>query len=117
MTGDSQAGFCARLLRVLADHTRLRVVRMLLDGERRAGEIGRRLGIEKTLLSHHLRVLREAGVVVGRRVGKSVVYSLAPAMRTTAQRAAIDLGCCRLQFDQDGTPAGTSAAKREGTAQ
>ena len=83
MTASFSADSCARMLRVLADQTRLQVVRALLGGDLCVGEINRRVGIEKSLLSHHLRVLREAGVVVGRRAGKSVVYSLAPAVRTS----------------------------------
>jgi DNA-binding transcriptional ArsR family regulator len=51
----------ARLLKVLADASRLAMVRQWLDGAKHVGEINEALGLEQTLRSHHLRVLREAG--------------------------------------------------------
>jgi len=62
----------------LGDETRLAVVQALLDGPRNVGEINTRLKLEQSLLSHHLQVLRRAGVVVSERDGKAVRYRLAP---------------------------------------
>ncbi len=89
---------CAELLKVLADETRLAVLRQLMDGPRHVGEINEPLGLEQSLLSHHLRVLREAGLVVAERDGKAVLYSLAPRFRAPRRRGALDLGCCLLSF-------------------
>jgi ArsR family transcriptional regulator, nickel/cobalt-responsive transcriptional repressor len=94
------AGYCARWLRVLADETRLAVVQELLDGPRHVGEINTQLNVEQSLLSHHLQVLRRAGLVVSERVGKAVRYRLAPAIRKTAAADAIQLGCCQISFDR-----------------
>lgn len=90
---------CASLLKALADETRLGVVRQLLGGARQAGEIQRALGIEQSLLSHHLRHLRLAGIVVAERDGKGVRYSLAPEVDRQRRGGVLDLGCCRLSFD------------------
>ncbi|GIW99914.1 MAG: transcriptional regulator [Pirellulaceae bacterium] len=92
--GDS----CASLLKVLADQTRLAVVQSLLEGPQRVSELNRHLNVEPTLLSHHLRVLREAGLVETERDGKSIVYSLSQSMRGQTRGAAIDLGCCLISF-------------------
>ena len=89
---------CADLLKLLADETRLAVVRQLLDGPRHVGAINEALGLEQSLLSHHLKVLREAGLVESQRDGKAVLYSLAPQFRGSTRGTAIDLGCCRLSF-------------------
>jgi len=89
---------CAELLKVLADETRLAVLRQLLDGPRHVGEINEPLGLEQSLLSHHLRVLRDAGLVEAERDGKAVLYSLAPRFRARRRGAALDLGCCLLSF-------------------
>jgi ArsR family transcriptional regulator len=93
--GDS----CAVLLKVLADGTRLAVLRLLMDGPRHVGELNQQLQLEQSLLSHHLRVLREHKLVVARRDGKAVLYHLAPGARVAADREGIDLGCCRLTFE------------------
>jgi ArsR family transcriptional regulator len=86
-------------LKVLAEETRLEVMRLLSEGARHAGELQHRLGIEQSLLSHHLRVLREAGLVEAERDGKAVLYRIAPAVRVERGSDAIHLGCCVLAFE------------------
>jgi ArsR family transcriptional regulator len=93
------ANSCAKMLKVLADDVRLAVVEQLLDGPKHVGEINEQLGVEQTLLSHHLRVLREAGIVKAQRDGKSVLYRLSPAVESARRGKAIDLGCCLISFD------------------
>ncbi len=92
-----QSPSCASLLKVLADHTRLAVVQQLLSGPKHVGEINRHLQIEQSLLSHHLKILRDAGFVTAKRDGKQVLYSLAKPFQD--QPPAIDLGCCSISFD------------------
>jgi ArsR family transcriptional regulator len=93
------ATFCASLLKTLADETRLHVVRQLMDGPRCVGDLNEALGIEQSLLSHHLRVLREAGILTSERDGKRVLYRLAPGVERARSARAIDLGCCLISFD------------------
>ncbi|MGH8615724.1 MAG: ArsR/SmtB family transcription factor [Gammaproteobacteria bacterium] len=88
---------CADKLKVLADPTRLHVVRELMSGPKSVGELNEQVAIEQSLLSHHLKVLRAAGVVQTQRAGKSVRYSLAPEV-AAAPDGALNLGCCRLDF-------------------
>jgi ArsR family transcriptional regulator len=90
---------CAEKLKVVADPTRLSVLEILLEGPKRVGEINALLGIEQTLLSHHLKVLREAGLVEAARAGKAVVYRLAQHVEVAHTGRALNLGCCRLSFD------------------
>ncbi len=89
---------CADKLKVLGDSTRLAVVESLMAGPRRVGELGELLDVEQSLLSHHLRVLREMGLLEARRDGKAVVYALAPGVEAAATRT-LDLGCCQLSFE------------------
>jgi ArsR family transcriptional regulator len=84
----------------LADETRLAVVQELLDGPRHVGEINTHLHVEQSLLSHHLQVLRRAGVVISERDGKAVRYRLAPAIQKAPTADAIQLGCCLIAFDR-----------------
>ncbi|MCH9648975.1 MAG: metalloregulator ArsR/SmtB family transcription factor [Deltaproteobacteria bacterium] len=96
---NDESSDCAERLRVLADRTRLEVVRLLFTGAKHVGELNESLAIDQSLLSHHLRVLREAGLVIGERDGKAVLYRLAPGVRVKAGQEAIHLGCCSLSFD------------------
>jgi ArsR family transcriptional regulator len=57
------------------------------------------LRVEQSLLSHHLRSLRDAGIVTSRRDGKAVLYSLSPKFRCATTQKAIDLGCCKISFE------------------
>ncbi|MBD0269509.1 MAG: winged helix-turn-helix transcriptional regulator [Cyanobacteria bacterium Co-bin8] len=90
--------FCARQLRILADQTRLAVVQMLMEGPKHVGELNRRLDLEQSLLSHHLKVLRREGLVVSSREGKAVLYQLAPGVQIGSAKA-LNLGCCSLSFE------------------
>jgi ArsR family transcriptional regulator len=93
---------CSELLKALADETRLAVVCELMRGERHAGELLVATGVEQSLLSHHLRQLREAGIVESERDGKSVLYRLAPGVECRRRGNVVDLGCCQLAFNKPG---------------
>jgi len=97
-TLDSSAS-CAELLKVLADETRLAVVEQLLERPKHVGELNTAIQVEQSLLSHHLRVLREAGFVYSQRDGKAVLYCLTPRLEAMCEGKSINLGCCRLSFD------------------
>lgn len=94
--------FCADKLKVLADPTRLTVLEALLSGPQHVGQMNERLGLEQSLLSHHLKVLRAAGLVESVRDGKRVRYQLAPEVASNG--GSLDLGCCEIIFRQ--TPSG-----------
>jgi len=66
------------VLQALADEKRLRILDALRGGERCVCELQADLEMRQSLLSHHLRALREAGLVRDRREGRWVHYSLAP---------------------------------------
>jgi ArsR family transcriptional regulator len=85
----------SRRFKILSDQNRLSVLEALLEGPRSVMELRRTLGTEPTLLSHHLRVLREEGLVEAQRSGKSMVYSLAQEVGIPSQKA-LELGCCRI---------------------
>ena len=55
------------LLKALADPNRLRVLDTLMKGVSCNGELNDRLGMPPNLLSHHLRVLKKAGLITSRR--------------------------------------------------
>ncbi|WOQ68911.1 metalloregulator ArsR/SmtB family transcription factor [Microbacterium limosum] len=71
----------AARLAVMADPTRARIVALLRgapDGRALVGHLARDLGLRQPTISHHMRVLREAGVVEREPVGREAWYSLTP---------------------------------------
>lgn len=69
-------------LDILGDPVRRRIVELLADGERSAGEIGEvvtgEFGISQPAVSQHLRVLREAGFATVRPDGSRRLYAVDP---------------------------------------
>jgi ArsR family transcriptional regulator len=63
-------------LKAIADEKRLRVLSLLAGGERCVCELQDELGVGQSLLSHHLRALKDAGLVTDRRAGRWIHYSL-----------------------------------------
>lgn len=89
--------FCVEQLKVLADETRLAVLNILRQGPCHVGEINAQLGLEQSLLSHHLKVLRQAQLVIAERDGKAVLYRLRPEVAGPSPQS-LNLGCCLLCF-------------------
>ena len=66
-------------LEALADPTRRRIVELLSEGERAAGEIASHFRTSRPGVSRHLRVLRDHGLVRVREEGQRRLYSVDPA--------------------------------------
>jgi ArsR family transcriptional regulator, arsenate/arsenite/antimonite-responsive transcriptional repressor len=67
------------LLAALADPVRLSIVRQLADADGIcACDFTDCCDVSQPTISHHLKVLREAGVLVSERRGTNIVYSLSP---------------------------------------
>ncbi len=62
--------------RALADPTRREILRILRDGAKSAGEIGAHFAMTGATVSHHLSVLRQAGLVTDEKRGKNIYYEL-----------------------------------------
>ncbi|MBC2643287.1 MULTISPECIES: helix-turn-helix transcriptional regulator [unclassified Rhodococcus (in: high G+C Gram-positive bacteria)] len=62
----------------LAEPHRRQILDLLREGEQPAGELVKRIELSQPGVSKHLRVLREAGLVVTRAVGKQRLYALRP---------------------------------------
>ncbi len=68
----------ARLFHGLSDQTRLEILDRLRGGERCVCELTDALGAAQSRLSFHLRTLRDAGLIEGRREGRWSYYRIRP---------------------------------------
>ncbi|MGQ5636348.1 MULTISPECIES: ArsR/SmtB family transcription factor [unclassified Streptomyces] len=66
----------ATTLQALATPSRLLILARLREGSLPATELAAEVGMEQSACSHQLRLLRNLGLVLGTRKGRSVVYSL-----------------------------------------
>ena len=96
-TASTVAQDCVHRLKVLADTTRFAVLTLLIDGPSHVHELNAVLEVEQSLLSHHLKILRDNGFVISERDGKAVQYRLADPLISESGRA-LNLGCCTLDL-------------------
>ncbi len=97
--GGFSSDYCSRRLKAIADPTRWDVMAQLIEAPRTVGELNDSLRVDQTLLSHHLRILREEGFVEFTREGKKKRYRLSSDVQLTPSGRGIDLGCCRLELN------------------
>ncbi|WHZ24413.1 MAG: hypothetical protein OJF47_003525 [Nitrospira sp.] len=96
-------GECADLLRALGDKTRLRILESLLTHEQCVTDLVSELQKSQPHVSHHLRILRHAGLIEGIREGQRICYRVNPQFRralTATKAQALDFGCCQLTFPE-----------------
>ena len=72
------AEVCSAMLQGLGEPTRIQIIDILRGGSRHVTEISRLMEEEVVNVSHHLGVLRDTGLVVTRKDGRFVIYSLHP---------------------------------------
>jgi DNA-binding transcriptional ArsR family regulator len=68
--------FKSEIFQALANPTRIAIVEELREGEVSAGKLIEKLGIEQANASQHLSILRARQIVVNRKVGNQVFYSI-----------------------------------------
>jgi DNA-binding transcriptional ArsR family regulator len=73
---DALRQFKTEIFQGLANSTRIAIVELLRENELSAGQLMAKLGIEQANASQHLAVLRTKQIVVGRKVGNQVYYSI-----------------------------------------
>jgi ArsR family transcriptional regulator len=88
---DRARAVAALRFRALGDETRLRLLEQLTAGERCVADLMTALGLGQSLVSHHLRTLRQAGLVTVRRDGRWIYYAIADAALGAARLAIYEL--------------------------
>ncbi len=66
----------ARFLRCIGEPTRLQILKLVAENERCVGELAKTLNKEQSLISHHLRALKECKIVKDRQEAQKVYYKL-----------------------------------------
>ncbi len=69
-----EVGQTAELLKIIAEENRLKIICALRSGERCVCDIWQDLDIPQNLASHHLKVLKDAGLIDSRKDGLKMIY-------------------------------------------
>ena len=90
----------AKVFKALGDDLRLRIIESLFGRELSVSEITENTGIQYSQVSHHLSVLRNAGIVSNLRAGKYVIYKINPELLHGEHRKehSLDFNCCTIEF-------------------
>jgi DNA-binding transcriptional ArsR family regulator len=101
MTNPKHAKECADRLQALAEPNRIRIIDCLLTGEKNVTQLAKALGVEIVNVSHHLGVLRQAGLVEDRKEGRFVIYTLNEGLFKTesSKVTSVELGWCKVEIN------------------
>jgi DNA-binding transcriptional ArsR family regulator len=93
---------CIAVLRAMGEPTRARIVRLLLKENLSVNDIARRVQATQYNVSKHLRILREAGLLVAEKRGKTHFYSVTSQFKARMEEGAdvLKLDCCTFRFDK-----------------
>lgn len=84
--------------RALGDQTRLKIIGLLMEGERNVGELASLLDLKEPTVSHHLSKLRPIGLVSLRLNGNQRFYSLNTQTLKTKGKSIINLDAFRFDY-------------------
>lgn len=88
--------------KILSDRNRIRILQLLKEGPRTVTAIVDALCIERTLVSHHLKILRDNEMVVAEKTGRNVHYRIHKSLLSPGSRNSFNFGCCVISFPDEG---------------
>jgi DNA-binding transcriptional ArsR family regulator len=66
----------AMIFKAFCDENRIRIIKLLRSGEKCACKLLEEIDVTQPTLSHHMKILCDSGIVVGRKEGKWMHYSI-----------------------------------------
>lgn len=87
---EQQFFMAADIFSMLCDSTRLRILWLLCHTEECVSDIATAVEMSSPAVSHHLKTLKQSGLITSRREGKEVLYKLAPTKEATLVHHMID---------------------------
>ena len=81
----------ALIFKAFCDENRIRILKLLRGGEKCACKLLEELNISQPTLSHHMKILCDSGIVVGRKEGKWMHYSICAEGSQVAKDCLNDL--------------------------
>ena len=88
-------------MKALSDPNRVRVLKLLQEGELCVCEIQKVLGLAQSTVSKHMKLLEDAGLVDRKRQGTWILYSLADGSETEYAKAMLLQLCQWLDNDEE----------------
>ncbi len=93
----------AELFKSLAGEIRLHIVHSLFEKEKSVSKLIEELGHSQSHVSHHLKTLKNAGILHSKRNGHKIMYGISPNIVKNVSKKhkkVLDLGCCEIKFKE-----------------
>lgn len=90
MPSEEEFDMASDTFQVLCDSTRLKILWLVSHSEECVTNIASIVGMSAPAVSHHLRHLRQSGIIVNKRVGKEMYYSLADTEKAQLLHKSVD---------------------------
>ena len=94
----------AVIFKAFCDENRIKILKLLVTGEKCACKLLEEINVTQPTMSHHMKILCDSGIVIGRKEGKWTHYSIDPEgveiakrclqMLTTQNECSEDKSCC-----------------------
>ena len=81
----------ATIYKAFCDENRIRILKLLTTGEKCGCKLLEEIKVTQPTLSHHMKILCDSGVVVGRKEGKWMHYSISPEGSAVAMKCLQEL--------------------------
>ena len=118
VASDEAASLLADSFKALADPGRVKIMSALLNADEVcACDIATVIGKSQATASHHLSILKRGRIVLSKRMGRFIQYSINPEVQPAAasdgNAAQIDFGCCHLDLKLEKVGGQESGADRD----
>ena len=94
----------AMIFKAFCDENRIRILKLLRGGEKCACMLLEEINVTQPTLSHHMKILCDSGIVIGRKEGKWMHYSISEEGAniaveclkelTSLENGSVDKSCC-----------------------
>lgn len=98
------ANKCSKALKAISDLKRVKILELLSKSEMCVTDIVKSMKVYQPIISHHLAILKNAGVIIDRRQGRRIIYSLHPGVCKKLSEFVdrVDFGFCSVEFKRRG---------------
>lgn len=94
----SKVNSSVQRFRLLSDENKLRIIKILFQGPSNVTHLAEKLELQQSLVSHHLRRLKDGGIVANYREGKEIYYHLIDGIKGKTLQETLEFDCCQIKL-------------------
>ena len=107
----------ANIFKALGDENRLKILELLLDGEKCGSELLEQFSMGQSTLSHHLKMMLSSGIIKSRKVKTATYYSINPDGAKKAVEILCEITGTKTDSDANGSSSQEEEARKPAVRQ